>query len=405
MQHRKNTTTAMARALAVTVAAGTASLIVPAEAEAQVVSCGGDYVVLPGDTLSEIAVRAYGAGRFGPIFEANRNAISSPQRLEIGVQLFIPCLDGQGQPLPRGVRPATARADIVETPVPAPAPTVTPTEREVETAAVSTDDTPTFRTAPNALSQAIVAQVPEGATVSLLAVRPSKPFVGPDLPEGGMLTEIVQRALFRAPVPLDFDVDYEGGEGVEDIASGEFDLGFPVRRPNCEAASLPIEAARLCAEYYFSSPIYVTGISMFVTRTGDFASASSAGELQGSRVCRPEGMSTDDLAASGLDGSAVSLIPARDTLECFMMLDNGDVNVVSVPKAEGLQAAEMLEIGSRVVAIEGIGSGQTVHVAAPRSRPYGQAYIEIINDGLAEMRASGEYAAVVENHLAFARLN
>ncbi|MEM6488768.1 MAG: transporter substrate-binding domain-containing protein [Pseudomonadota bacterium] len=370
----------------------TALVETPAQAQSQI-ACGGDYVVTPGDTLSEIAVRAYGAGRFGPIFEANRGTISSPQRLEVGYRLFIPCLDGQGRPLPRGV--TTARP----TPAPEPEP------EAVETAAVTPDPSPTFQTAPNALRQAIIAQVPDGSTVRLLAVQPSAPLVGELLPEGGMLTELIQRSLLRAPVALDFEVTFEGGETAMDVAAGDFDLGFPVARPDCEAAALDPTSAAICANFEFSAPLYAEGIGMFVTKTGDFAAASGPRDLYGSRLCRPEGMGTGDLAASGLVEPNVSIVSASNIQECFQMLAYGDVSVVSVSEEAGMAAATALDMSRRVVTLAGIGRGQSMHVVTPRDNALGRAYLEVINEGLAEMRASGEYEAIVENHLAFARLN
>ncbi|MEM9783788.1 MAG: hypothetical protein AAF899_15115 [Pseudomonadota bacterium] len=388
-------------AVAFAMAVGVAGFV-PTEAPAQEISCGGTYQVRPGDTLSEIAVRAYGAGRFGPIFDANRNRVSSPQRLEVGVNLFIPCLDGRGQPLPRGVRPAGIGTQADATPEPQPEPEP---EAPVEAAALSVSDAPTFRTAPNALSQAIIAQVPEGATVRLLAVNPQAPYVGYQLPEGGMLTEVVQRALYRSPVLLDFDVTYRGGNAIGDVSEGGFDLGFPVRRPNCEAETLSADAEAVCSAFFFSAPIYTTGISMYVTTTGDFSNAATAEDLRGARLCRPEGMSIDDLQASGLTSGVVSFVRARDIVECFLLLNNGDVGVVSVSPEDGKAALDLMPDTRRIKAINNIGRGQAVHVAAPRSGRLAQAYIEIINEGLAEMRSSGEYAAVVENHLAFSKLN
>ncbi|MEL6337284.1 MAG: transporter substrate-binding domain-containing protein [Pseudomonadota bacterium] len=391
-------------ALALVAGVGVLSLQ-PQEAAAQEIRCGGDYAVVAGDTLSEIAARAYGTGRFGPIFNANRDVIDSPQRLEIGYQLFIPCLDRQGQPLPRGVRAAAASIAterVEEAPQTAPAPAANPAP---QTAAL-TPDTPSFQSAPNALSQAIVNSVPAGAVVRLLAVRPVAPYVGAKLPEGGMLTEIVQRSLLRAPVPLDFAVSFEGGDTALDVGVGDYDLGFPVSRPNCEAPeTLGQDALLLCKDYLFSAPIYAEGIGMYVTKTGDFAGATSADDLYGARLCRPEGVPTDDLLNAGLDERSISLVPARTAVDCFLLLDNGDVNVVSVSPAEAEEAIDLMRIGSRIVSLSNIGQGSPLHVISPRSSRLGQAWIEIINRGLAEMRSTGEYAAVIENHLQYARLN
>ncbi|MEO1721735.1 MAG: hypothetical protein AAFR84_04960 [Pseudomonadota bacterium] len=368
----------------------------PAPVEAQAIQCGGDYRVVAGDTLSEIAVRAYGAGRFGPIFDANRPRVRSPQTLEVGVNLFIPCLDGTGNPLPRGVRPQ-----------PAAAPAATPPEPETETEAASLDPTtsPTFLTAP----QGVVASLTttgDVATAKLLAVRPNAPFVGAKLPEGGMLTEIVQRALLRAPVPIEFDVTYVGGESAADVAEGGFDLGYPVARPNCaDAGNLDAASAALCSNFVFSEPIYAAGIGMFVTTDGDFGGANGARDLFGSRLCRPRGMGVGDLAGVGLVAPNVNPVSASSVDECFQMLAMGDVNVVSVPVPEGEAAAKRLNVASRVRTLSSIGEGQTLHVVAPRSSENGAAFIAVINGGLADMRRSGSYEAIVQNHLSFEPIN
>ncbi|MEM8625194.1 MAG: LysM peptidoglycan-binding domain-containing protein [Pseudomonadota bacterium] len=360
------------------------------EARAQSIECGGDYRVVPGDTLSEIAVRTYGAGRFGPIFDANRNTIRSPQTLEVGDTIFIPCLDGTGNPLPRGVRPERT---VAAEPEPEP---------EVEEAALS----PSFQAAPGPADAAALQGLANGGVVNLLAVRPSPPFAGEKLPEGGMLTEIIQRALLRAPVPIDFVVSFTGGDTIDDIAVGDYDLGYPLSRPACEQPqALDDEARRVCADYVFSDPIYATGIGMFVTNAGDFAEARSASDLYGSRLCRPEGMGNGDLAAAGLIAPNVNPVSARDVDECFMMLALGDVNVVSVPQAEGDAAAKRLDVSARVRSIKSIGEGQPLYAASPRSSALGAAYIAVINQGLAEMRGNGSYAAIVDNHLAFTGIN
>lgn len=373
----------------------------PTPVAAQSIACGSDYVVQRGDTLSEIAARTYGTGRFGPIFSANRSVITAPQRLEVGDRLFIPCLDGQGQPLPRGVGATAASIEASPAPEPAPSPPA-----EAPTTAALTTNTPGFQAAPNALSQAIINAVPPGSVVKLLAVRPTAPYVGEKLPEGGMLTEIVQRALLRAPVPLDFAVTFSGGQSALDVGAGDYDLGFPVARPNCEApGTLGVDDLMICKEYDFSAPIFAEGIGMFVTKTGDFAAAKSAGDLFGARVCRPEGMPTADLEKAGLDQSTVSVISAPSAADCFMLLDNGDVQVVSLPTAEGEDAIAELGIARRIVSLKGIGEGTPLHVVSPKTSAFGQAWIEIINRGLAEMRASGEYEAVIDNHLQFAKSN
>jgi hypothetical protein len=49
------------------------------------------YLVQPGDTLSQIALKFYGEARLWPlIFEANRDKLASPSMLRVGMELHLP---------------------------------------------------------------------------------------------------------------------------------------------------------------------------------------------------------------------------------------------------------------------------------------------------------------------------
>ncbi len=49
------------------------------------------YTVKPGDTLSKIAQEFYGqANEYNRIFEANRDKLSDPNKIQVGQQLVIP---------------------------------------------------------------------------------------------------------------------------------------------------------------------------------------------------------------------------------------------------------------------------------------------------------------------------
>ncbi len=63
-----------------------------AAAGAQAASTGGQsYTVKPGDTLSKIAQQFYGnATDYRRIFEANRDKLSDPNKIDVGQKLTIP---------------------------------------------------------------------------------------------------------------------------------------------------------------------------------------------------------------------------------------------------------------------------------------------------------------------------
>jgi LysM repeat protein len=72
------------------------SLAPQQQTQAAAASAGGGagnrtYTVKPGDTLSKIAQEFYGqANEYNRIFEANRDKLSDPNKIQVGQQLVIP---------------------------------------------------------------------------------------------------------------------------------------------------------------------------------------------------------------------------------------------------------------------------------------------------------------------------
>lgn len=71
--------------------------LTPSDGAAQEIACGPDYVVAPGDTLFEIAERAYGPGELEAFYGLNRDRVGpNPNLLRVGDRLRVPCR-GQGE--------------------------------------------------------------------------------------------------------------------------------------------------------------------------------------------------------------------------------------------------------------------------------------------------------------------
>ncbi len=76
-------------------------------------TCWAVHVVERGDTLFEVAERAYGNGwLYRQIFEANRDLLPDERSIEVGDQLLIPCLDGTGP----GTRAEAIELGLIERP-------------------------------------------------------------------------------------------------------------------------------------------------------------------------------------------------------------------------------------------------------------------------------------------------
>ena len=70
--------------------------LAPQQTQAAAASAGGSsatrtYKVQPGDTLSKIAQQFYGnANQYNRIFEANRDKLQNPDKIQVGQELVIP---------------------------------------------------------------------------------------------------------------------------------------------------------------------------------------------------------------------------------------------------------------------------------------------------------------------------
>ncbi|MGF1503248.1 MAG: LysM peptidoglycan-binding domain-containing protein [Paracoccaceae bacterium] len=230
------------------------------------------------------------------------------------------------------------------------------------------------------------------------------PYTGADLPQQGMLSEVVRRALgLGAPereLRVTFIDDWEPHLTVL-LPEGAFDLGFPWFKPDCGALDrLSAEMRVRCTEYLWSQPLHELVIGYFV-RAGDPASgASSYDALAGRTICRPRGYYTFDLEQKGLVEPTIRMIRPETPADCIAALIEGraDLTVLAVSVAE----TEMAELGvaGQVDEIPALADILTLHVLGPRSNPFARTYLTLLNRGLRQMRDSGEWFDVVARHLA-----
>lgn len=111
----------LARGVLTCAMAVVASTSVQAQTVGASIECGQTYSISPGDTLSRISVRAYGARPFQPLYQHNRQTIGpDPDRIIVGQVIEIPCFAADGSVI--------TESDVAEA---EPAPEETPAAQEV----------------------------------------------------------------------------------------------------------------------------------------------------------------------------------------------------------------------------------------------------------------------------------
>ncbi len=119
-------------------------------------ACGQVYSVRRGDTLRSISRRVYGDNDYALILNANRHVIRSPNLLEVGWQLMIPCRGGTVV----AAAPATVITPVPETPV-----AETPVPETPVAEAPAPDPQPEPATGPAKRSAGATAAIGAGAAV------------------------------------------------------------------------------------------------------------------------------------------------------------------------------------------------------------------------------------------------
>lgn len=382
--------------------AGLAALA-PGDAPAQStrIACGGTpYTIQSGDTLRAIAIRAYGRGSFEPIVEANRDVIQNPSLLRVGQRIVIPC---PGTVVPAATAPAAApaaggqdstRAAIVFQPTATPARTATPAPATTLAAPRVAAADPQAGTAAGAGGS--------DAPIRLLAASDIAPFVGRDRPEGGMLTEILGRALQLGVPGRAFEVSHDPDRSAhltQMLPQDVHDIAYPWARPDCaRPGQLDREQKWQCSDFTFSAALYETAIGYYFRAGDEMALASDPGLLFGRRLCRPAGSYAEDLEAESLVEPNVTRVAPPTAADCFAQLVAGRVDAVTMTTETAERAIAARGLDAQVVRSEALGAPLSLHAVALNTDADALAVLKAVDEALAQMREDGTWAEIVARH-------
>lgn len=332
------------------------------------------YAVKAGDNLRNIARAAYDdPDLYRVIYNANAAVIGAKADLiEVGMVLTIPC---------DAAEPAPVAADETAASVAA-----TETTASVEASQV----------------------LPDVRPVALVTGNDLAPFTDQTLPGGGMITQLVEMAIFRADPQMAYNLTFiDDWQAHIDalLPANAYDLSFPWTRPNCEAAgSLSAGDLNRCENYVFSAPFFETVDGFFVKVGSDLSLATHYEAFAGKKICRPEGYSTNAMDEVGLSVPAIELVRPALVESCFAALLAGKVDLVAIDADVATSAIVRLGLTADVEQNPYLSTVESLHVIAHKSNERAVATIGMLNEGITEMSESGEWYDVVSTALATARL-
>ena len=349
---------------------GALAALVLGDVQASAETCGGIYKIKRGDTLSGIADRQYkDARKWSAIYNANVERIGeSPNRVNAGMKLNLPCING----LPTGLEGGEeiANATLV-------APAVTKVVKE--------------------------ARVQRGPAlrVRLLTAGDYAPFTDKNALNGGLITEIVDAAMVSATGNEGYDIHW-----VNDWAAhldplltySMLDMGFPWFQPDCKQNP---DRYR-CANFHFSEPMFEMLILLFTDRNRPLNFTQDS-DIEGKTLCRPKGYFTHDLDKNGRNwvrDNKITLETPVAVADCFEMRTEGKVDAVALNEFTGRKAVKDLELSNRVdivqsrpLSIEGL------HVLVHKTHPDAEQMLSTINDGLGKIKSNGVYQQIIDKHM------
>ncbi|TMV05582.1 transporter substrate-binding domain-containing protein [Ruegeria sediminis] len=325
-----------------------------------------NYTVTDGDTLSTIAIAAYGTSNYQPIFNANRNVISNPTELKPGLVLALPCDDGS---LPNGQ-----------------------SAQELIAAEEA-------RNANNKVSN--VYEPP----IKIVTGGNYAPFADESLTGGGFLVRLASTALNRAGNNRDYSVSFvnDWSAHLETLLPlGAFDVSLAWYIPDCSNRDYEwsAETEKRCTQFDSTVSVYDTVIGFYTLPDSDYAKARSFEDFKGARLCRMEGWFTHDLEEKGVFEPHVTMIQPVSAQECMDAVLTGVADIASFEVQ--LAADAMSDMGltpKDIVENPFVNTVAGLRFVTHRTNPYGRQYMAMLNAGLNEMRESGEWYAIISDTL------
>ena len=229
------------------------------------------------------------------------------------------------------------------------------------------------------------------------------PFADETLPGGGMMTQLVEMAVFRADPGIAYNLSFISDWQAHIDAllpSGAYDLSFPWVRPDCEGTDMLSSGDQSrCNDFVFSGPFYEIVDGFFAMRESGLLSVTSYAGFEGKRICRPEGYTTGVLDAAGLTIPMITLVRGSDAKDCFRALAAGEVDLVSVDAEAGDSMLAKLDLISTVGQNPHLSTILSLHVIAHKSNARAVAMLGELDKGVVEMYETGEWYEIVSSAL------
>ena len=210
------------------------------------------------------------------------------------------------------------------------------------------------------------------------------PFTGKALPGQGMLTQVVRAALAEQGSAITLDW-LPWNRGYLKARRVEYDATFPY-----------VRSAEREAEFLYSAPIYVSEQYIF-SRAGDHIELDDLPAMIGRRLCYPLGWQPPPVIQQLLDAGQLVRHSPAGLNECALLLLMERDDFFISDRRLGETALRLTGVPvEQFRRSESAISSSTLHLIVPRRHPQAAVIIAQFNQGLALLRANGDYQRLLE---------
>lgn len=237
------------------------------------------------------------------------------------------------------------------------------------------------------LWSAPIAGLPADEEFRLVTGNDYKPFTDESLPEGGLANEIVARIYDQ--IGERYSIDWKPWKrGFQEGVSGVYRATYPY-----------VFTEERNELYAFSDPIYTNRLKLFMRKDSGL-NPKSIQNAKGKRICWPLGWAAGAELAALFSSGAIGRDEPNDMETCFKLLGKARTDFVLANQFQGWESARAIGMNlSEISASSFDVETNPLYVIFSRTFPDFEAQVKRFNEGLAKLRASGDYDVIVTKHL------
>ncbi len=212
------------------------------------------------------------------------------------------------------------------------------------------------------------------------------PYAGENLPEGGMITDIVKN-VFKV-LNQDIKIDWMPWlRGYKETLEGRYAATFPyLLRPYRDKVFL------------YSDPLYVLKDVIF-TRPGSGIDAGNLETLHGKVMCLPIGWAPAKSLEPLVQKNMILREQPRDISLCAQMVAHGRADFFATDAVQGSEVVKAAHVpAGSIVQLPTVLDTDGLYLIASRANPASVDLLKRFNAGLHQIKANGTYANIIAAH-------